>query len=73
MHVLERVRTAPDPVELPSHMQRVYRTSEGVRRIIPGVDDLIHRSAEHLALFSELDPAWSPTSRTGPTDTKVHP
>ncbi|MFD6948591.1 oxidoreductase [Nocardiopsis sp. TSRI0078] len=73
MHVLEAVRTAPDPVAVPGHMQRVHRTEEGVRRIIPGIDTLIHRSAEHLALFSELDPAWSPASRPGSADAKATP
>jgi predicted dehydrogenase len=73
MHVLEAVRTAPDPVALPEGMQHVYRTEEGVRRIVPGIDTLIHRSAEHLALFSELDPAWSPAARAGATDAKATP
>ncbi|WP_159944490.1 MULTISPECIES: Gfo/Idh/MocA family protein [unclassified Nocardiopsis] len=73
MHVLERVRTAPDPVSLPAHMQRRHTTDEGVRRIIPGIDTLIHRSAEHLALFSELDPAWAAARSAGPTDAKATP
>ncbi|WP_285732926.1 Gfo/Idh/MocA family oxidoreductase [Nocardiopsis sp. ATB16-24] len=73
MHVLEAVRTAPDPVALPDHMQQVHRTDEGVRRVIPGIDTLIHRSAEHLALFSELDPAWDPASWTRPARTKATP
>ncbi|NYH55261.1 putative dehydrogenase [Nocardiopsis arvandica] len=73
MHVLEAVRTAPDPVAVPDHMQQVHRTDEGVRRIIPGIDTLIHRSAEHLALFSELDPAWPPASPAGSAHTEAAP
>ncbi|MFV2197814.1 Gfo/Idh/MocA family protein [Nocardiopsis sp. LOL_012] len=62
MHVLEAVRTAPDPVAVPATRQRVRETPEGTHRVITGITDLVHRSARHLALFSELDPAWSPTA-----------
>ncbi|WP_304455116.1 Gfo/Idh/MocA family protein [Nocardiopsis sp. YSL2] len=64
MHVLEAVRTAPDPAPLPEDHQEVTRTPEGTRRIIDGIDALIHRSSQTLSLFSELDPARYPAARS---------
>ncbi|MCY9783788.1 Gfo/Idh/MocA family oxidoreductase [Nocardiopsis sp. EMB25] len=73
MHVLEAVRTAPDPVTVPDARQRVSRTPEGTRRVITGIDALVHRSAQSLALFSELDPAWSPDVRAPEPTVEARP
>ncbi|MFE3456044.1 Gfo/Idh/MocA family protein [Nocardiopsis aegyptia] len=64
MHVLEAVRTAPDPAPLSGDHQEVVRTPEGTRRIIDGIDALVHRSSQTLSLFSELDPARYPAARS---------
>lgn len=70
MHVLEAVRTAPDPVAIADHVQQVHHTDQGVRRVVPGIDALIHRSAEQMALWSELDPAWPPSPGAETADTE---
>ncbi|WP_236241199.1 Gfo/Idh/MocA family protein [Streptomyces sp. CC228A] len=53
MRVVEAVRTAPDPRPLPP--DRWYRDEAGARRIVKGVDSLVHASADTLSLFSELE------------------
>jgi hypothetical protein len=60
--VLEAVRLAPEPAEIPAGDQLVDRDSTGapVRRVLPGIADLTARSAERLALYSELDVPWAP-------------
>ncbi|MFI6576075.1 Gfo/Idh/MocA family protein [Nocardiopsis sp. NPDC050513] len=73
MHVLEAVRTAPDPVAVPDTHQRVTRHSEGTRRVITGIDALVRRSADQLALFSELDPAWPPADRASDPTPEARP
>lgn len=56
MRVLEEIRLAPDPLPIPDEYQEIADD----RRTIPGVANLTARSAEHLALFSELDVPWAP-------------
>ncbi|GAB1816879.1 DUF6807 family protein [Herbidospora sp. RD11066] len=55
MRVLEEIRLAPDPLPIPDEYQEI----DPDRRTIPGVANLTARSAEHLALFSELDVPWA--------------
>ncbi|WP_175408703.1 Gfo/Idh/MocA family protein [Streptomyces sp. TRM64462] len=53
MRVVEAVRTAPDPHPLPA--DRWYADEAAGRRIVKGVDALVHASADTLSLFSELE------------------
>ncbi|MFE0452089.1 Gfo/Idh/MocA family protein [Streptomyces sp. NPDC058914] len=61
MRVVEAIRTAPDPAQLPEGTWRLL-PDEG-RRVVPGVDGLVAAAADSLALYSELGAAWaSPTA-----------
>ncbi|CAL9387247.1 Gfo/Idh/MocA family protein [Streptomyces sp. enrichment culture] len=56
MRVVEAVRTAPEPRALPAADWYTRDTPGGSRRrIVKGVDHLVHTSAETLSLFSELE------------------
>ncbi|OLT38017.1 oxidoreductase [Actinomadura sp. CNU-125] len=55
MRVLEAVRTAPDPRPIPRRFVRAVPDG----RTLPGVEDLVARSARELALFSELGADWA--------------
>ncbi|SEG61466.1 Predicted dehydrogenase [Nonomuraea solani] len=59
--VLDAVRLAPEPVPIPERHQVVTRDGEGavVGRVLPGVAELTDRSAEELALYSELGAPWA--------------
>ncbi|MGP3933568.1 DUF6807 family protein [Nonomuraea sp. KM88] len=59
--VLDAVRLAPEPQPIAERHQEVERDGEGavVRRVLPGVAGLTARSAERLALYSELDVPWT--------------
>ncbi|MGW5878152.1 Gfo/Idh/MocA family protein [Nocardiopsis terrae] len=65
-HVLDAVRTAPDPRPIPARHQQVHQEEGVTHRSIPGITDLVHESANSLALFSELDAPWA-----GPDPTEV--
>jgi len=70
MGVMEAVRRAPDPLPIPDEFQRRETDEDGrlTRRVLPGVETLVARSADRLALFSELDVPWSapgPALRVG--------
>ncbi|WP_030611227.1 Gfo/Idh/MocA family protein [Streptomyces sclerotialus] len=65
MHVLEAVRSAPDPVALPPD---AWHTAPGtgttdarnsLRRVVPGIDGLVAASADTLSLYSELGAPWA--------------
>lgn len=61
MQVLEAVRLAPEPLPIAAGYQEVHRSAGVVtRRVVPGVADATARSAESLALYSELDLPWAP-------------
>jgi predicted dehydrogenase len=61
MQVLEAVRLAPEPLLIQADHQEVHRSGGVVtRRVVPGIVDATARSAERLALFSELDLPWAP-------------
>ncbi|MDI2027168.1 Gfo/Idh/MocA family oxidoreductase [Saccharopolyspora sp. TS4A08] len=51
MRVLEAVRLAPDPVEIPSER-------DGDRHVVPGVSEDVVRAADSMQLLSEMDVPW---------------
>jgi hypothetical protein len=59
MHVLEAVRIAPDPREIPAEYVRTDTSGPFPRRVVPGIDDAVTRSADELALLSELGLPWA--------------
>ncbi|MDB1088482.1 Gfo/Idh/MocA family oxidoreductase [Streptomyces sp. ACA25] len=62
--VLEAVRTAEDPLPLRAEEHPAQDPSTGaVRRVVPGITDLVTASAERLALFSELPQFSGPAGR----------
>lgn len=65
MQVLEAVRRAPEPKEIPTGHQELRRDDAGetVGRVLPGIADATARSAERLALYSELDLPWAPAEQ----------
>ncbi|MFD5322720.1 Gfo/Idh/MocA family protein [Streptomyces sp. NPDC127092] len=63
MRVVEAVRCAPDPVELPEEYRRTVRGEGGPRRSVPGIDRLVAESAETLRLYSELGAPWALLAR----------
>ncbi|MFF9062739.1 Gfo/Idh/MocA family protein [Streptomyces sp. NPDC014882] len=68
MRVVEAVRVAPDPLELPDGAW--HRLPGEDRRVVPGVDGLVTAAADTLALFSELGATWaSPTAHPKGADT----
>ncbi|WAE76362.1 Gfo/Idh/MocA family oxidoreductase [Streptomonospora nanhaiensis] len=73
MHVLEAVRHAPDPAPIPLEHQRVWNEDDVTHRTVNGIGALVHRSAQNLALFSELAPAWLPGAAEATPTTKDRP
>ncbi|MGY1829768.1 Gfo/Idh/MocA family protein [Geodermatophilus sp. SYSU D01180] len=59
MQVVEAVRLAPDPVEIPPGHSRVDATGASPRHVVPGSAAAVVRSADELALLSELDLPWT--------------
>jgi predicted dehydrogenase len=59
--VLDAIRLAPEPTPIPERHQLVERDAGGevVARLLPGVTELVQRSAQELALFSGLDVPWT--------------
>lgn len=61
MQVVEAVRLAPEPLPIPADHQEAHRSAGVViRRVVPGIVDATARSADRLALYSELDLPWAP-------------
>lgn len=61
MQVVEAVRLAAEPLAIPAGHQEVHRSAGAVTgRVVPGIVDATARSAERLALYSELDLPWAP-------------
>ncbi|MFJ4789868.1 Gfo/Idh/MocA family protein [Streptomyces sp. NPDC088794] len=58
MKVVEAIRVAEDPAQLPSEVW--YFLPDEERRAVRGIDGLVAASAESLALYSELGAAWAP-------------
>lgn len=63
MRVVEAVRTAPDPLEVPAAHWHSEPGESAPRRVVDGVDALVDASADELRLFSELGAAWAPSMR----------
>ncbi|MFF0285693.1 Gfo/Idh/MocA family protein [Streptomyces sp. NPDC005262] len=61
MRVVEAVRTAPEPVALPSDVWHTEpaTASTGARRVVRGIDALVAAGADTLTLFSELGVPWA--------------
>ncbi|MGC5001821.1 Gfo/Idh/MocA family protein [Streptomyces sp. DT203] len=61
MRVVEAVRTAPEPVALPSEAWHTEpaTASTGARRVVRGIDALVAAGADTLTLFSELGVPWA--------------
>ncbi|MBB6119941.1 Gfo/Idh/MocA family protein [Nocardiopsis algeriensis] len=59
MHVLEAVRTAPDPLPIPAEHQHVWQQDGATHRTVHGITDLVRTGAESLSLFSELGAPWA--------------
>ncbi|WP_030919929.1 Gfo/Idh/MocA family protein [Streptomyces sp. NRRL B-24720] len=61
MRVVEAVRTAPEPVALPSDAWHTEpaTASTGTRRVVHGIDALVAAGADTLTLFSELGASWA--------------
>ncbi|NUP78942.1 MAG: Gfo/Idh/MocA family oxidoreductase [Nonomuraea sp.] len=59
--VLDAVRLAPEPLPVPERHQVVERDPEGevTHRFLPGIAELTARSADELALYSELGAPWT--------------
>ncbi|HET9142077.1 DUF6807 family protein [Actinophytocola sp.] len=58
MQVVEAIRQAPDPAPIPLAYQQIDPAT--AQRTVPGVAELTARSAQRLALYSELDTGWAP-------------
>ncbi|GAB3443261.1 hypothetical protein GCM10027436_29880 [Actinophytocola sediminis] len=63
--VLEAVRLAAEPVAIPERLQQLRRdeTGQTVGRVLPGIAEVTARSAQRLALYSELDVPWAPAEQ----------
>jgi predicted dehydrogenase len=59
MNVLEAVRLAPDPRQVPADYVRTDSSGPFPRRVVPGIDDAVIRAADELALLSELGLPWA--------------
>ena len=66
MQVLEAVRLAPEPQEIPAVYRRTDRSGPFPRMVVPGIDDAVARAADQLALLSELGLPWAPAERPVP-------
>jgi predicted dehydrogenase len=59
MQVVEAVRRAPEPVELPAGHRVLDRSGPHPSHVVPGVAAAVVRAADELALLSELDLPWT--------------
>lgn len=57
MKVVEAIRQAPDPVELPADAWDLLPGEN--RRVVHGIDELVAAAADTLALYSELGASWA--------------
>ncbi|MET7682911.1 Gfo/Idh/MocA family oxidoreductase [Streptomyces sp. NPDC005423] len=58
MKVVEAIRRAPDPAQLPADAWRPIAAER--RRVVPGIDSLVADAADTLRLYSELGAEWAP-------------
>ncbi len=59
MQVVEAVRLAPEPIEIPPEYRMTDTSGAHPRRVVPGIDEAVARSAQELALLSELGLPWA--------------
>lgn len=59
MQVVEAVRLAPEPLEIPAEYCRTDTSGTHPRRVVPGIDEAVARSAQDLALLSALNLPWT--------------
>jgi predicted dehydrogenase len=59
MHVVEAVRVAPEPAEIAPGYRTTDTSGPHPRLVVPHIDAAVTRSAEELAMFSELDLPWA--------------
>ncbi|WP_329247259.1 Gfo/Idh/MocA family oxidoreductase [Streptomyces sp. NBC_01478] len=64
MKVVEAIRQAPDPAQLPTSAWHLIPTEN--RRVVPGIDALVTAAADTLALYSELGAPWAPPKEVSP-------
>ncbi|MFJ9248708.1 Gfo/Idh/MocA family protein [Streptomyces sp. NPDC101776] len=64
MKVVEAIREAPDPAQLPTNAWNLISTEN--RRVVPGIDALVTAAADTLALYSELGAPWAPPKEVSP-------
>jgi predicted dehydrogenase len=62
MEFMEAVRRAPSPSPIPPAYWRSEGRGLDRRRIVPGIDKVVVRSADELQLFSELALPWAETT-----------
>jgi predicted dehydrogenase len=64
--VVEAIRLAAEPRPIGQSQQEITRDSTGdvTGRVLPGIAEVTTRSAERLALYSELDLPWAPAEHT---------
>ncbi|MDK1473360.1 Gfo/Idh/MocA family oxidoreductase [Streptomyces sp. 549] len=69
MRVVEAVRTAPEPVALPSGAWHSAPTDDGggVRRVVHGIDAMVAAGADSLSLYSELAAPWAESTGMRPS------
>jgi predicted dehydrogenase len=59
MRVVEAVRTADPPREIPPAHRRTEPTEGHTRQVVVGIDEAVRRAASDLLLFSELGLPWA--------------
>jgi len=59
MQVLEAVRLAREPAEIPDAYRTTDTSGPFPRLVVPGIDDAVTRAADGLALLSELGLPWA--------------
>jgi predicted dehydrogenase len=59
MQVLDAVRLAPDPVQIPERYRQVDAAGSAPRVVVPGIDAAVERAALSLQPFSALDLPWA--------------
>jgi hypothetical protein len=59
MEVVEAVASAPDPSNISPSVLTVRGEGAETRYVVGGIENAVRRSAENLAMFSELGLSWN--------------
>ena len=62
MQVVEAVRLAPEPLEIPPEYRSIDTSGPHPRFVVPGIDQAVERSVEEMATFSALGLPWAEKS-----------